>query len=85
MRGMAWIATVSADDADPELRDLYARVADPETGQLDHIMSIHSLHPAGLRAHFELYRAVMRGTPSLRKVDRELIALVVSRANGCHY
>lgn len=48
-------------------------------------MRIHSLHPAGLEAHFALYRAVMLGTPSLRKVDREMIALVVSATNGCHY
>ncbi len=48
-------------------------------------MQVHSLHPAGLRAHFELYRAVMRGTPTLPAVDRELIALVVSQRNGCHY
>ena len=48
-------------------------------------MAIHGLHPAGLRAHFELYRAVMAGTRGLRKVDREMIALVVSQANACHY
>jgi len=27
----------------------------------------------------------MAGTPSLRKVERELIALVVSLENHCHY
>ena len=31
------------------------------------------------------YAAVMRGTATLPKVDRELIALVVSDLNGCHY
>lgn len=55
---------------------------DPE---MDHIMSIHSLHPAGLAGHLALYEAVMRGTKTLRKVDRELIALVVSSKNSCHY
>ena len=48
-------------------------------------MSIHSASPPGLAAHLELYNAVMRGTASLRKVDRELIALVVSQKNDCHY
>ena len=48
-------------------------------------MRIHARHPAGLAAHYELYRAVMRGTASLRTVDRELVALVVSGINGCHY
>ncbi len=82
---MAWIPTVAAADATGELRELYERVRDPRTGALDHIMQIHSLHPPGLRAHFELYRAVMRGSATLPAVDRELIALVVSQRNRCHY
>ncbi len=82
---MTWIRTVEASEAEGELQELFELVADPETGQLDHIMQVHSLHPRGLRAHYELYAAVMAGTPGLRKVDREMIALVVSRLNHCHY
>lgn len=82
---MTWIRTIGEGEAEGELGVLYERVRDPQNGQLDHIMQVHSLHPAGLRAHFELYRAVMRGTRELRTVDREMIALVVSSLNGCHY
>ena len=82
---MAWIETVTEGDAEGWLRDLYDEVRDPSSGLLDNIMSIHALHPAGLRAHYDLYRAVMTGTPGLRKVDRELIAFVVSDENECHY
>jgi alkylhydroperoxidase family enzyme len=82
---MAWIRTVSEAAASDELHELYDRARDPRTGQLDNILQIHSLNPAGLAAHFELYRTVMRSTRSLRKVERELIALVVSRVNECHY
>lgn len=82
---MAWIEVIDEEEADRELADLYDEVRDPRTGQLDHIMSIHSLHPGGLEAHFALYHAVMSGTRSLPKVERELIALVVSRINSCHY
>ncbi len=83
--GVAWIDTVPRDEATGELAELYEAVLDPTTGQLDHILQVHSLHPAGLRAHFELYRAVMRSSRGLRKLDREMIALVVSRQNECHY
>ena len=48
-------------------------------------MAVHSLNPRGLAAHDALYRSAMAGTGSLRKVERELIALVVSRENDCHY
>jgi len=82
---VSWIRTIPAGEARGELAELYNAASDPETGEMDHIMAIHSLHPAGLSAHLALYRAVMRSTRTLRKVDRELIALVVSQTNGCHY
>jgi len=82
---MSWIRTLSDEEADPELCAAFAANADPVSGKLDNIMRVHSLHPDGLTAHVSLYSAVMRGTKSLRKVERELIALVVSRINECHY
>lgn len=82
---VAWIETVPVDRADERLARLYERVRDPVSGGVDHIMQVHSLYPEGLSAHFELYRAVMRGTPGLPRVDREMIAVVVSRLNECHY
>jgi hypothetical protein len=48
-------------------------------------MSIPSLNPRGLAAHDGVYRSAMAGTRGLRKVERELIALVVSLENECHY
>ena len=56
-----------------------------EVGCEDNILRVHALHPEGLAGHLALYEAVMCGTPSLRKVERELIAFVVSQANACHY
>ena len=81
---MAWIRT-RPDPPDPELEPTLARCADPATGVVDEILRVHSLDPAGLAGHLALYRASMRGTPGLPTVDRELIALVVSILNGCHY
>ena len=82
---MAWIEIVDEPEASGRLSELYARMVDPDYGRVDTILRIHSLHPEGLRAHYELYREVMTGTPTLRKVDREMIALVVSMINECHY
>ena len=84
---MAWIRTVPdeqwADDAD--LAGLHPAVVDPEHGPVDHIMAAHSLNPRGLAAHQALYTSAMAGTKTFRKVDRELVALVVSLQNDCHY
>jgi len=82
---MAWIRVVSAGDGEGELDELLERVRDPSSGTVDNILSIHSLHPAGLAAHYELYRTVMTGSPTLPKVERELVAFVVSLLNECHY
>lgn len=82
---MSWIETIAPEAAEGELEELYDRVRDPSTGTLDNILRVHSLHPAGLASHYELYRAVMTPTRGLRRAEREMIALVVSQINECHY
>ncbi len=85
----AWIEIVPDEEwtADPEqpLAEMYDQVVDGTYGKVDHIMAIHSLNPRGLAAHNGLYGSAMAGTATLRKVERELIALVVSLENDCHY
>ncbi len=76
------------DDQWPEragLAELVGDVTDRTYGRVDNIMAIHSLNPTGLAAHNALYRSAMTGTATLRKVERELIAYVVSLENHCHY
>jgi alkylhydroperoxidase family enzyme len=82
---VAWIETIRENEWTGHLADLYPDVADRSRDRVDNIMQIHSLNPRGLVAHDALYRSAMRGTATLRKVDRELIAMVVSAANDCHY
>ena len=82
---MAWIETIREDEWAGELADLYDRVADKAAGRVDNIMQIHSLNPAAMAAHDILYRSAMAGTATLRKVERELIAMTVSMLNDCHY
>ncbi len=81
---MSWIKTLEYSESTAPLRELYGALT--EGGRrLDNILKIHTLHPAGMQAHLTLYRTVMTATPGLPKVDRELIALVVSHVNQCHY
>lgn len=82
---MPWIRTVDESEADGRLAELYARMVDPEHGRVDEILRVHSLDPEGLEAHWRLYRSAMRPTPGVRRAEREMIALAVSRANDCHY
>ena len=82
---MAWIETIPEDQAQGLLGELYGRMQDPEHGRVDNVLKIHSLEPEGLEAHWALYRSAMHATKGLRGADREMIAVVVSGLNGCHY
>ena len=81
-----WIETQHEDapDLDPALRDLYAAMRDPR-GHVDNILKIHSLHPASLQMHYDFYKLVMYGRSPLTRIQREMIAVVVSAVNQCHY
>ncbi|MDG2427486.1 MAG: hypothetical protein P8M16_03580 [Acidimicrobiales bacterium] len=82
---MAWIETIREDEWDGPLANLLTAVVDPGHDRVDNIMQIHSLNPQAMTAHVGLYRSAMTGTKTLRKVERELLALIVSRYNDCHY
>ena len=81
----AMLSTVPDEERDGELAPLHDAVVDRLHRRVDNIMAVHSLNPRGLRAHNSLYQSAMAGTATLRKVERELLALVVSLENHCHY
>ena len=51
----------------------------------DNIIRIHGVHSRVMRQHYELYVELMRGPGPLSRIQREMIAVVVSTINGCHY
>ena len=60
----------------------------PETDRVpddDNIIQIHGVHSRIMRQHFELYRELMYSRGPLSRIQREMIAVVVSAANECHY
>jgi alkylhydroperoxidase family enzyme len=75
---MARIEMIPDDSWDGEL-------GDPTHRRVDNILAVHSLNPRSMAAHQGLYESAMAGTATLRKVERELIALVVSLTNHCHW
>lgn len=81
----AWIHVVPEDAADAELAEHYAAERDRATGRVDHILKVHSLVPASLGDHARLYHTAMHAPGELSLGERELIGLVVSLENDCHY
>ncbi len=81
---MPYIRMVPYDESDGILRQEYD-AALRRAGKVFHVVGVQSLHPRVLRASMGLYQALMLGPGALPRWTRELIAVVVSRANGCHY
>lgn len=81
---MAWIKTIAPEDADGELEDLYRAIGSARGGVAD-VHRCQSLNPRAMRAHLELYKAVVFARSTLSRVARERIAVVVSAANRCAY
>lgn len=81
---MTLIRTIEEADATGELAEVYAQVR-RGSDRVANILKAESLAPAVLAAHFQFYRELMFGQNPLKRAQRELIAVAVSQANGCHY
>lgn len=81
---MAWIRTLAKHEARGRLRRLFDRIA-PGDAPVDHILTVHSLHPRSLEDHLSVYRTLMYGPGPLSRRVREIVAVSVSVANRCHY
>ncbi|TAJ25037.1 MAG: hypothetical protein EPO68_00555 [Planctomycetota bacterium] len=81
---MAWIRTIDPAAASGPLAASYA-AAVARAGRVYQIVRIMSLSPRVLDASMGLYLALMHGPGALPRRERELLAVVTSRANDCHY
>ncbi len=81
---MPWIKVVDEAEAEGELLEIYQAQA-KKAGALANILKIHSLAPRTLSTHLAFYEAVMHVPGDLSRTQREMIAVVVSSLNQCHY
>ena len=81
---MAWIRMISEEEASGDLKSLYETYQAP-WGSVDNVLKIHSASPKTLKPHMDLYRTIMFAPSPLTRPQREMIGLVVSATNGCHY
>lgn len=81
---MAWIRVVAEHEARGSLKLQYEKAL-RRAGKVFNILKVQSLNHVTLDASMQLYLATMRGNSSLSRVDRELLATVVSQVNECFY
>lgn len=93
---MAWIRTVTREEASPELVEamaaqhaLYPAEYDGPLPGIDEampgIVAAHTLIPQALRHAFSTFGALMSPDLPLSRRDHEMIALMVSSTNSCRY
>lgn len=81
---MPFIDVIDQDSATGELAEIYAALTQSR-GKLAEVHKIQSLHPRSITAHMSLYMEVMFATSPLARYQREMMAVVVLKTNGCTY
>lgn len=81
---MARINVIDYQEAEGHLKEIYDNLIQ-KRGKLADIHKIQSLRPESIVKHMDLYLDIMFGRSSLSRAQREMIAVVVSVANGCQY
>lgn len=81
---MSWIHQVAVADATGLLKKQFD-AAFERTGRLWNIVHVQSVNPLALDTSLRLYGALMMGPSPLTRVQREMMATVVSAELDCHY
>jgi uncharacterized peroxidase-related enzyme len=80
----SWFPVPEDSDIDPQLRGLFAKAREV-VGFVPNVFRGYAWRPERLRAWFTHFRQLHEPTDGLTAADREMVAVVVSSANGCLY
>jgi uncharacterized peroxidase-related enzyme len=80
----SWFPVPLEAELPSDLRDLFAKARE-RLGFVPNVFRVYSFRPERLSAWFAHFRQLHRPSEHLSAADREMIAVVVSAANGCLY
>ena len=78
------IKVIPYDQATGRLKEIYDELI-IKRGKLAEVHTIQSLHPESIVKRIDLYLEIMFSKSELSRAEREMMAVVVSVANGCEY
>lgn len=81
---MPWIEQIPIDKATGFLKHQFDAAIE-RAGRIWHIVHIMSLNPRVLKSSIEFYSSIMFGKSPLTRVQREMLAIVVSSELECYY
>lgn len=82
---MSWIKVIPFEEATGKLKQLYKKIKGPN-GQIDNVLSIHSLRPHTLTGHMSLYKNTLHhSNNTFPNWMLELLGTYTSYVNKCDY
>jgi uncharacterized peroxidase-related enzyme len=81
---LTWLSVPSEEDVPAEVKELWALPLE-KLGFVPNVLRVYSLRPRHLQLWWSFYDELMRADSGLTKAQREMIAVVVSATNRCHY
>ena len=81
---MSWIQRVPVEEATGLLKRQFDDAME-RAGRIWNIVRVQSVNPLALDAGMRFYAAVMKGASPLSRMQREMLATVVSVELDCHY
>jgi uncharacterized peroxidase-related enzyme len=81
---MARIRIIPHAEATGRLKEIYDELVQKRS-KLAAVHQIQSLRPESIVKHMDLYMEIMFSRSELSRAEREMMAVVVSVANGCKY
>ena len=82
-----YVSALGAPDAgtlDPDLQEVFQKCVE-KLGLVPNVLAAYSLRPNKLRNFMAMYNELMLAPSGLSKLEREMVAVVVSSANRCYY
>jgi uncharacterized peroxidase-related enzyme len=83
-RRLAWLRVPAEADAPSGVTELYGKAIE-KLGFVPNVLRVYALRPRHLELWNAFYDDLMRGQSALTREQREMIAVVVSTVNRCHY
>jgi uncharacterized peroxidase-related enzyme len=81
---LSWLSVPTDDEVPGEIKELWQKPLE-KLGFVPNVLRVLALRPDHLLRWWSYYDELMRGESGLTKAQREMIAVVVSAQNRCHY
>ena len=81
---ISWLHVPDAEDVEDGVKELWEPPLE-KLGFVPNVLRVYALRPRHLQLWYAFYDDLMRGDSGLTKIQREMLAVVVSTANRCHY